>query len=440
MQSQIQSQIQIRTNRKILDLNHGLIVNVSSHSRFLKVAVLLSGGVDSSVALHLLQEQGHDLKAYYLKISLLDELEDLGSCPWKEDIQYAERTCQFLDIPLEILSFQQEYQERILSYVVSEVKKGYTPNPDMLCNNRIKFGSFMDRVGQEFEKIATGHYARIIHQRERYELRSSPDMLKDQTYFLARLSQEKLKMALFPLGEYTKKEVREIAEKRGLPASKRKDSQGLCFLGKIRYSEFLRSFLKEKEGDLLEYESGKILGKHPGFWFYTIGQRHGLRLSGGPWNVIDCDPKENRIYISKNYYSPEKKRNRFHIRDLMWFSDSPPEGSDSLSLRVKIRHGELSYPCNIQRLKTQKKDWYQDMAKTQIKEPIENQIKDQIKDQGDSKFKDEIFLVKIEGRDQGTAPGQFAVFYHQDLCIGSGIISNQCLEAAIPSPSSFQQK
>ncbi len=347
----------------------------------MKIAVLVSGGVDSSVALQLLKEQGHEVTAFYLKIWLEDELAYLGECPWQEDLNYVRSLCEKLDVSLKIVSLQREYHEQVVQYALNEIKQGRTPNPDMLCNSRIKFGLFFDHIDDSFDKVATGHYAQVVHKDGRYLLKSAPDTIKDQSYFLSHLSQDQLKRALFPIGHLAKKEVRTLAAQYDLPTQSRKDSQGICFLGKLKFRDFVRHYLGEKQGDMVELETGNKVGIHDGFWFYTIGQRQGLGLSGGPWYVAKKDTDRNIVYISRNYYSAEKKRNTFEVDSCNWFAR--PEKTD---LKVKLRHGPHTHACVI--------------------EKHENGVR-----------------VQLEDRDQGIAAGQFAVFYDNDLCLGGGVIS-----------------
>src|SRR3990170_4498920 len=195
----------------------------------MKIAVLLSGGVDSSVALRLLQKEGHDLTAFYLKIWLQDEFSFLGDCPWEEDLEYARGVCDQAEVTLEVLPLQDEYWEHVVSYTISEIKEGRTPNPDIFCNKLIKFGQFYDKIDSSFEKVASGHYANVIFNGDskKYFLTQSPDPVKDQTYFLAYLTQQQLSRALFPIGEYDKKQIRKLAEEFKLPNKNRKDSQGI---------------------------------------------------------------------------------------------------------------------------------------------------------------------------------------------------------------------
>ncbi|RMH76022.1 MAG: tRNA 2-thiouridine(34) synthase MnmA, partial [Calditrichaeota bacterium] len=265
----------------------------------MKVAMLLSGGVDSSVALRLLKDEGHDITAFYLKIWLQEEFTTLGDCPWEEDLKYARAVCHQLDVPLQVVPLQTEYWNTVIQYTIDEIRAGRTPNPDMLCNNWIKFGKFYDKIDSSFEKVASGHYARVTFENGTYVLRRSPDPVKDQTYFLAYLDQTQLSRVLFPIGKYTKQEVRELARQFGLPTQNRRDSQGLCFLGQIKFSEFIRMHLGVQKGDIVNIDTGEKLGEHDGYYYYTIGQRQGLGLSGGPWYVVKKDVANNIVYVSR---------------------------------------------------------------------------------------------------------------------------------------------
>lgn len=347
----------------------------------MNIAVLVSGGVDSSVALALLKEQGHAVTAFYLKIWLEDELAFLGDCPWEQDLAYVRAVCKKLDVPLEIISLQKEYHEQVVAYTISEIKAGRTPNPDILCNQRIKFGVFFDHLQQSFDYVATGHYAQVQHHPEGSKLIRSPDPIKDQTYFLAYLSQAQLRKALFPIGHMQKEKVRALAHEFDLPTKDRKDSQGICFLGKLKFNDFIAYHLGQKEGAIIEYETGKKLGTHKGFWFHTIGQRQGSGLAGGPWYVVAKDPVLNIVHMSKNYYSADKNRNEFNVDKLHWLSGAAPNKNN---LHVKIRHGKQLYDCI---------------------------------------FDHTTGRVQLAQQDQGIAPGQFAVFYEDQVCLGAGIIA-----------------
>jgi tRNA (5-methylaminomethyl-2-thiouridylate)-methyltransferase len=348
----------------------------------MKIAVLLSGGVDSSVTLNLLKKEGHDITAFYLKIWLQDEFTFLGECPWEDDLNFVRSVCKQLNIPFEILSLQNEYWENVVTYVITEIKEGRTPNPDMFCNSLIKFGQFFDKIDNSFEKVATGHYANVAFYDEKYILKKSPDPIKDQTYFLAYLTQKQLSRALFPIGLYKKVEIRNLAHKFYLPNMDRRDSQGICFLGKIKFNDFIKHHMGEIKGDILEFETGKKLGIHNGYYFYTIGQRSGLGLSGGPWYVVKKDVDNNIIYISRENIAKRAKDN-FISGNFNWISGSTPEGSH---FQVKIRHGASFFNCNLIFFEENKAE------------------------------------VKIDRPDQGIASGQFAVFYQGDICLGGGVI------------------
>ncbi|MFH1254284.1 MAG: tRNA 2-thiouridine(34) synthase MnmA [bacterium] len=395
----------------------------------MKIAVLVSGGVDSSVALQLLKEQGHDLTAFYLKIWLEDELSYLGNCPWEEDLDYAQKVCDKLQVPLEVIPMQQEYHDKIVAYTIKEVQAGRTPSPDVLCNQYIKFGCFYDKIDSlkpgAFEKVASGHYAQVEQQDDLFVLKKAKDPVKDQTYFLARLSQKQLCRVLFPIGHLLKSEVRVLAEKFDLPTKSRKDSQGICFLGKIKFSDFIKHHLKERQGNLVEFETGIVVGKHEGFWYYTVGQRKGIGLSGGPWFVVKKDTDKNIVYISKNYYSDDKSRDTFTVCDFNWIAQHSPEKRD---LEVKLRHGEVLYKATLDLLGP-KSGFFSEhgashgdgstssprarLLKGARPEPVEG-----------CEFQSAITtgIVKIEGNDQGIAPGQFAVFYDGDICLGCAVI------------------
>ena len=350
----------------------------------MKIAVLISGGVDSSVALRLLKEQGHDITAFYLKVWLEDELSYLGDCPWEEDLAYVRKVCEQAEVPLEVVSLQKEYFEHVVSYMVDEVKAGRTPNPDVLCNKRIKFGFFLDRIDDQFDKVATGHYAQTQEKNGVFLLKRAPDPIKDQTYFLSHLSQRQLSKILFPIGHLEKSQVRELAQHYDLPNKDRKDSQGICFLGKFKFTDFIKQYLGEKKGDILEFETGEKLGEHNGFWYYTIGQRQGMGLAGGPWYVVKKDSANNIVFASKDYYADDKKRDDFKVKNCNWLNGIRPEKNN---LQVKIRHGKHLYDCVV------------------------------------TFVGDDAAQVKLTQNDQGLAAGQFAVFYDGDICLGAGTIS-----------------
>jgi tRNA-specific 2-thiouridylase len=349
----------------------------------MKIAVLLSGGVDSSVALNLLRQTGpHELTAFYLKIWLEDELAFLGDCPWEDDLKYARAICEQAGVPLRVVALQTEYQERIVSHTVAELKAGRTPSPDILCNQWIKFGLFLDKIEPGFDKVASGHYAQVEERSGLYYLKRSPDPVKDQTYFLSRLSQAQLSRILFPIGHLTKTELRDKARAMRLPTMERPDSQGICFLGKIKYPEFVRFHLGERKGDIVDIATGEKLGEHKGVWFHTVGQRKGLRMGGGPWYVVQKDLPRNIVYVAHAERYVGYARNAFTVADIHWITQPPAK----TALRIKVRHTPRLEECHLKLLPENRSE------------------------------------VTLRQKDQGIAPGQSAVFYDGDYCLGAGVI------------------
>ncbi len=350
----------------------------------MKIAMLLSGGVDSSVALAELKRQGHsNITAFYLKIWLEDDLSYLGQCPWEEDLEYARGVCEKLEIPLEVVSLQRAYWDRVVAHTVAELKLGRTPSPDILCNENVKFGAFADLIDDSFTHIASGHYARVERIGAESRLLKGVDPIKDQTYFLSRLSQKQLNRALFPIGHLPKADVRKLAAFHDLPTQNRPDSQGICFLGKLKFSEFVKAHLGEKEGKIVEIETGKVVGQHKGFWFHTIGQRKGLGLSGGPWFVVQKDPQKNIVYVSGEEARLERAQLDFVVGGMHWLEKPATLAQD---FQVKIRHGERTTLCRMEEL-------------------------------GEERYK-----IHLADADGGIAPGQYAVIYSGSTCLGSGVI------------------
>ncbi len=349
----------------------------------MKIAVLLSGGVDSSVALRLLAAQGeHEITAFYLKVWLEEEMVAIGDCPWMADVDMGRVVCDQLGIRFEVISCQQEYWQVIVDHAIAELKAGRTPSPDILCNQHIKFGFFYRMFGAEFDQIATGHYARIKDENGRFHLMRAADRVKDQTYFLYRLNQEQLSRCLFPIGHLHKAEVRTQAAQFNLPNQSRKDSQGLCFLGKIKYNEFVKFHLGEKTGNLIDIDTGKKVGEHRGYWYYTIGQRQGLGLGGGPWYVVQKDIEANTIFISHQERYQDQARSDIRVSSVHWIVDPPLKAT----LQAKIRHTPKLVDCSIE-----------------------------ITDKDD-------LMVTLAQPDSGVASGQSIIFYDGEYCLGGGVI------------------
>ena len=353
-----------------------------------RIAVLISGGVDSAVVVHQLKEQGEDLHLFYIRIGMDN---DEGDCSAEEDIEMCTLIAHRYGLPLEVVSLHEEYWDHVMEYALRTVKAGLTPNPDMMCNRMIKFGFFEQRWGKDFDMTATGHYAttRVIDG-VKY-LATAVDPVKDQTDFLAQITYDQLKHVMFPIGDMPKEEVRRIAEAAHLPNAHRRDSQGICFLGQIDYNDFIRRHLGERPGPIIELETGRKLGEHRGFWFHTIGQRKGLGLSGGPWYVVRKNVKENTIYVSNGYGTDKQYGRTLRLDEMHFISGNPWEGVDgSVDIMFKNRHtphftrGKLTHIEDLQ------------------------------------------WVIESEEDVQGIAPGQFAVIYDPkgELCYGSGIITN----------------
>jgi len=352
----------------------------------MNIATLLSGGVDSSVVVHLLKEAGYTPSLFYIKIGMDDD--ELLHCSSEEDIEMASLIARKYGCTLDVIDLHKDYWDNVVAYTIDKVKKGLTPNPDVMCNKLIKFGVFEQRVGKDFDKTATGHYATTTERNGKVYLTTAKDPVKDQTDFLAQIDYLQVSKLMFPIGHLMKSEVRTIAEVAGLPSAKRQDSQGICFLGKVNYNDFIRRYLGEKAGPIIELETGRIVGKHNGYWFHTVGQRKGLGLSGGPWYVIRKDIEANVVYVSKGYEVETQYGNEFSMRDFHFITDNPFEGiSNEIDVTFKIRHTPEFTKGKIIRIS----DGYHLVSDQKL---------------------------------QGIAPGQFGVIYDAEstICIGSGEI------------------
>lgn len=307
----------------------------------MNIAALVSGGVDSSVVVHLLKEQGYDPAIFYIRIGMEDE-EGYIDCPAEEDIEITSYIARKYGCRFEEVNLHKEYWENVVSYTIDSVRRGLTPNPDIMCNKLIKFGAFEQRCGKDFDKIATGHYATTDILDGATFLATAKDPVKDQTDFLSQLNFQQISKLMFPIGHLMKSEVRDIAHAAHLPSADRKDSQGICFLGKINYNDFIRRYLGEKEGKIVELETGRILGTHRGYWFHTIGQRKGLYLSGGPWFVVKKDIEENVLYVSQGYDPAAQYGNQIDLLGFNFLSKDiwgqQLDNGDTIDVKFKIRH------------------------------------------------------------------------------------------------------
>lgn len=347
----------------------------------MKIAVLVSGGVDSAVVTELLYRQGHDLTLFYIRIGN-DNGE--GDCSADEDIEMCTLIARKYDLPLRVVSLHDEYWDSVMKYTLRTVAEGRTPHPDMMCNKLIKFGYFEERWGHEFDKTATGHYADIVEEAGKLYLATAADPVKDQTDFLAQISYEQLSHLMFPLGRLPKSEVRRLAREAKLPNAGRKDSQGICFLGKIDYADFIERHLGTRPGPVIEIETGRKVGEHRGYWFYTIGQRKGLGLSGGPWFVVRKNVHDNVIYVSHGYDTPRQYGRHIRLDEMHWISGDP--GLEQVAF--KTRHTPEFHSGTLTR------------------------------------HDDGTLSLHSDTDIQGIAPGQFAIIYSPDrrLCYGSGLI------------------
>lgn len=313
----------------------------------------MSGGVDSSVSAYLLQQQGYTVVGIFMKnwSGRLETSRGLFNfpCSAQADFEDARQVAGHLGIPMYTFDFETEYRNRVIEYFISEIKRGRTPNPDIMCNKEIKFKVFLDKclsLGADY--IATGHYARITKTEDnRYHLLKGVDETKDQSYFLATLGQYELSHTLFPVGDIPKSEVRRIAEEIKLPNATKPDSQGICFVGEIDVNAFIESFVGEKSGDIIDIE-GKIVGKHRGLYFYTIGQRKGLGIGGGiPYFVKSKNLETNQLIVSKGVDPLDLYQSEVIIRELSWTNTIPilPQ-----KLQAKIRYRSQDVPCLVEEI------------------------------------------------------------------------------------------
>jgi tRNA-uridine 2-sulfurtransferase len=340
-----------------------------------RVYVGMSGGVDSSLTAALLKEQGHDVTGVYMK----NWTQDLPGmrCPWADDLADAKRVAVQLGITFKVYDFEAEYKHKVVDYMVAEYQAGRTPNPDIMCNQEVKFKLFLETaVADGAEMIATGHYART----ENGQLLRALDDNKDQTYFLYRITKEALEKTLFPLGEFTKPIVRQMAEDRGLVTAGKRDSQGICFVGSIGIKEFLSQYVETEPGDVIDRDTGKVVGEHDGAIYYTLGQRHGLNLGGGlPYYVVDKDMDKNIVYVSRNLEDASMWRKEVRLTSIHWIGEAP---LDNERIQVRLRHRGKLLPATMR---------------------------------GD--------LLRLDEAERAIAAGQSAVIYRDEAVLGGGIVA-----------------
>ena len=355
-----------------------------------RIALLLSGGVDSSVVLYAMVSHGLHPDCFYIMIG--PEEKEEWDCTSEEDLEMATALTNRFGCQLKVIDCHKEYWSQVTRYTMDKVKAGFTPNPDVMCNRLITLGAFDEKIGHDYDLIATGHYAQTEWIDGRKWLTTSPDPVKDQTDFLAQIYGWQLRKAIFPIGHFEKNEVREIAEREHLINAKRRDSQGICFLGNIDYNEYVRRYLGESVGDVIELETGKKIGEHKGLWFHTIGQRKGLGFGGGPWFVVKKDVERNILYVSHGYdpetaYKQDFKIHDFHATTYCSEGIALPELPERITF--KIRHTPEYLPATIE------------------------------------KTDENTYVIHADSKIHGVAPGQFCVIYdaQHHCCYGSGEIT-----------------
>jgi len=362
-----------------------------------RVVVGLSGGVDSAVTAHLLKQQGYEVVAIFMKN--WEDDDDDEFCSSRQDFLDAASVADVLGIEIEHVNFAAEYRDRVFAEFLREYQAGRTPNPDVLCNAEIKFKAFLDhamRLGAQ--KIATGHYARVREQGGRFELLKGLDDTKDQSYFLHRLSQAQLSRTLFPVGELRKTEVRRIAADIGLPNARKKDSTGICFIGERPFREFLNRYINKEPGPIKD-EKGRTIGKHQGLSFYTLGQRQGLGIGGvkekgaqrgggehAPWFVARKDIERNTLWVVQGHDHPWLQSAALDADDASWVAGEPPAGGAYAS---KTRYRQADSPCTL-----------------------------------DARANGTFHLAFAEPQ-WAVTPGQSAVLYQGEICLGGGVIAGR---------------
>ena len=355
-----------------------------------QIVVGMSGGVDSSVAALLLKRQGHDVVGVFM--NNWEEKDEAGVCTSEQDFADVRRVCDRIGIPYYSVNFAREYRERVFSHFLEEYRRGRTPNPDVLCNREIKWNVFLKfALGLGAQKLATGHFARLGgNDEEGWRLLRAADENKDQTYFLYMIGQEALSHALFPVGHLTKAQIRGVAREAGLPVSEKKDSTGVCYIGERNFKKFLSEYLPAQPGDIRTPE-GRLVGRHDGLMYYTHGQRRGLGIGGSGdgrrWFVVGKDLKTNTLLVEQGEDSPLLYSERTVIEDLTWIAGRPPaEPGETLLCQARFRH----------------------------RQPLQN-VSVRLREDG-------LMDIEFETPQRAVTPGQSAVLYQGEECLGGGVI------------------
>jgi tRNA-uridine 2-sulfurtransferase len=351
-----------------------------------RVVVGMSGGVDSSVAALLLKEQGYDVIGIFMKN--WDDTDENGVCTATEDFNDVIAVCNQIGIPYYAVNFEKQYWDKVFTYFLDEYKAGRTPNPDVMCNKEIKFKAFLDHavtLGADY--LATGHYAGVEYRDGEYKMLRGVDENKDQTYFLNQLGQDQLSKVMFPLGQYTKKEIREIAERSGLATAKKKDSTGICFIGERNFKQFLSNYLPAQPGEM-QTMGGVVKGKHDGLMYYTIGQRHGLGIGGNgdPWFVVGKDLEKNVLFVEQGFHNELLYGDEVYASKISWTSNKPKEKEFTCTAKFRYRQEDNVVTVHMQEDGT---------VRIVCDEPI-----------------------------RAMTPGQAVVFYDGTDCLGGGTIDD----------------
>ena len=354
----------------------------------MRVVVGMSGGVDSSVAAMLMKRAGHEVIGVFMKN--WEEKDDAGVCTSERDWSDARAVCEHLDIPYYSVNFARQYWDRVFEHFLAEYRRGRTPNPDVLCNREIKFNVFLDFAEQlGADKLVTGHFANIDCANGAYRLLRAADENKDQTYFLYMISQRALSKAMFPVGNLTKAQVRQLARENGIPVSEKKDSTGVCFIGERNFKQFLSTYLPAQPGDMITLD-GRVVGRHDGLMYYTLGQRRGLGIGGGGdgrrWFVVKKDLERNVLVVQQGEDSPLLYTHAAQGSELTWLAGHPPVADGvELACQARLRHRQPLQKCALT-------------------------------------LRDGIAHMRFPDAQRAVTPGQSAVFYQDQVCLGGCIV------------------